>query len=81
LTRTLPEISRKISSKSAITRDPGIHSGSPVFTGTRVPVNILFDYLADGQSIDDFVQHYPSVSRDRAVAALEEVKKLFEVNA
>lgn len=81
MTRKLPKIRRKTSNKRAITRDPDIHGGSPVFTGTRIAVKILFDYLEDGQSIDDFVQHYPSVSRDRAVAALEEVQELFEVSA
>jgi uncharacterized protein (DUF433 family) len=64
--------------KRAITRDPDIHSGAPVFAGTRVAVKILFEYLDDGQTIDDFVRHYPSVSREQAVAALEE---LLEVGA
>ena len=62
-----------------ITHDPETHSGAPVFTGTRIPVKVLFDYLADGQSIDAFVQHYPSVSREQAVAALEEAEQLLEV--
>ncbi len=50
-----------------------------MFTGTRIPVKVLFDYLADGQSVDAFVQHYPSVTRAQAVAALEEVEQLLEV--
>jgi uncharacterized protein (DUF433 family) len=62
-----------------ITRDPETHSGMPVFTGTRIPVKVLFDYLADGQSVDAFVRHYPSVSRAQAVAALEEAEELLEV--
>jgi uncharacterized protein (DUF433 family) len=65
--------------KQPITRDPETHSGAPVFTGTRIPVKVLFDYLADGQSVDAFVQHYPSVTRAQAVAALEEVEQLLEV--
>ena len=65
--------------KAPITRDPETHSGAPVFTGTRIPVKVLFDYLADGQSVDAFVQHYPSVTRAQAVAALEEVEQLLEV--
>jgi uncharacterized protein (DUF433 family) len=65
--------------KQPITRDPETHSGAPVFTGTRIPVKVLFDYLADGQSVDAFVQHYPSVSREQAIAALEEVVQLVEV--
>jgi uncharacterized protein (DUF433 family) len=65
----------------AITRDPEIHSGAPVFSGTRIAIKILFDYLEDGQTVGDFVSHYPSVSRDQAVAALEEVEELLEVTA
>ena len=64
-----------------ITRDPEIHSGAPVFTGTRIAVRVLFDYLADGQSVDACVKHYPSVSRAQAVAALEEVEQLLGVTA
>ena len=45
--------------KPPITRDPETHSGAPVFTGTRIPVKVLFDYLADGQSVDAFVKHLP----------------------
>lgn len=67
--------------KPPITRDPETHSGAPVFTGTRIAVKILFDYLADGQSVDAFVEHYPSVSRAQAIAALEEVEHLLEVTA
>jgi uncharacterized protein (DUF433 family) len=63
-----------------ITHDPEAHSGAPGFTGTRIPVKVLLDYLADGQSIDAFVQHYPSVSRAQAVAALEEAEQLLEVS-
>lgn len=65
--------------RPAITRDPEIHSGAPVFTGTRIAVKVLFDYLEDGQSVDEFVKHYPSVSRKQAIAALEEVENLLEV--
>jgi uncharacterized protein (DUF433 family) len=67
--------------KRAITRDPETHSGAPVFTGTRIAVKVLFDYLEDGQSVDDFVKHYPSVSRGQAVAALDEVEELLEATA
>lgn len=67
--------------KRAITRDPETHSGAPVFTGTRIAVRVLFDYLEDGQSVDDFVKHYPSVSRVQAMAALDEVEKLLEATA
>ncbi len=65
----------------AITRDPEIHSGATVFTGTRIAVKVLFDYLEDGQTVDDFVSHYRSISREHAIAALEEVEELLEVTA
>jgi uncharacterized protein (DUF433 family) len=52
-------------------RDPDILSGTPVFVGTRVPVRILFEYLAAGDSLDQFLDAFPSVRREQAVAALE----------
>jgi uncharacterized protein (DUF433 family) len=64
-----------------ITRDPNVHSGAPVFTGTRIAVKILFDYLAEGQRLDDFVKQYPSVSREQAVAAIQEVEGFLEATA
>ena len=64
-----------------ITRDPEIHSGAPVFTRTRIAVKVLFDYLEDGQTVDDFVSHYPSISREQAIAALEEVEEMLGVSA
>ncbi len=64
-----------------ITRDPNVHSGAPVFAGTRIAVKILFDYLAEGQRLDDFVKQYPSVSREQAVAAIEEVEGFLEATA
>ena len=70
-----------ITIKHPITRDPRVHSGAPVFTGTRIAVKILFDYLAEGQRVDDFVHEYPSVSREQAIAAIEEVEGLLEVTA
>ena len=65
----------------ATTRDPEIHSGAPVFTRTRIAVKVLFDYLEDGQTVDDFVSHYPSVSREQVIAALEEVEEMLRVTA
>ena len=47
-----------------------------MFAGTRVSVSVLLDYLEDGQTVDDFLSHYPSVPRSVAIAALEEVKGL-----
>ena len=51
--------------------DPEIFGGTPVFVGTRVPFRNLIDYLEGGYSIDEFLDSFPSVSRDQAVAALE----------
>ena len=58
--------------KPLITVDPEIHSGTPVFTGTRVPVRTLFDHLEAGDSLQVFLDDFPSVSRELAVAVLEE---------
>jgi len=52
-------------------RDPDILGGTPVFVGTRVPVKNLFDYLEAGDSLDDFLTSFPSVTREQAVAALK----------
>jgi uncharacterized protein (DUF433 family) len=54
---------------------PRDHDGGPVFVGTRVPVYNLFDYLEAGDSLDEFLEQFPSVSRDQAVAALEFAKE------
>lgn len=60
-----------------INRDPDIMSGTPVFMGTRVPVQVLFDWLEDGEySLDDFLENFPSVTREQAVAVLEVYKEL-----
>jgi uncharacterized protein (DUF433 family) len=61
--------------------DPDILGGTPVFTGTRVPVQSLLDYLEAGDSLDEFLDHFPSVSRDQAVAALELAKSLLVAHA
>jgi uncharacterized protein (DUF433 family) len=54
-----------------IHRDPHILSGTAVFVGTRVPVRIMFDYLEGGDSLEVFLDEFPSVRREKAVAALE----------
>jgi uncharacterized protein (DUF433 family) len=51
--------------------DPAVLGGTPVFVGTRVPIQSLFDYLEGGESLDEFLRQFPSVRRDQAVAALE----------
>ena len=51
--------------------DPEILSGTPVFLGTRVPVQSLFDYLEGGETLDEFLEQFPSVSKKQALAALD----------
>lgn len=51
--------------------DPQVMSGTPVFVGTRVPAQSLFDYLEGGESLDEFLHQFPSVRREQAIAALE----------
>jgi uncharacterized protein (DUF433 family) len=63
--------------KSAvIIRDPEILGGTPVFRGTRVPFQALLDYLEGGQTLDEFLEDFPSVTREAAVHALEHAKSL-----
>ena len=57
-----------------ITTSPKRLSGTPVFAGTRVPVQTLVDYLEAGDSLDDFLKDFPSVSREHAIAVLELAK-------
>ncbi len=59
-----------------ITRDRDILGGTPVFTGTRVPVDTLLEYLAAGQSLNDFLDDFPTVNRAHALAVLDELKRL-----
>lgn len=54
--------------------DPEILGGTPCFAGTRVPVKTLFDLLEKGRSLDHFLEHFPTVERDQAIAALELAK-------
>lgn len=61
--------------------DPEILGGTPVFVGTRVPMKILLDYLEAGDSLDEFLDHFPSVGRDQAIAALELAKEMLTAYA
>jgi len=61
-------------SQPIITRSPEILGGTPVFAGTRVPVQTLLDYLAHGESIDEFLEGFPTVKRQQVIAFLEEAK-------
>ena len=60
---------------SVISRDRDVMGGTPVFAGTRVPVQTLIDYLEAGESIDDFLDGFPSVSREQVISFLEEAKE------
>ena len=59
-----------------IIKDPDILGGTPVFRGTRVPIQALFDDLEGGETLEEFLQGFPTVSREAAIAALEEAKHL-----
>ena len=61
-------------------RDPEILGGTPVFVGTRVPVKSLYDHLEAGDSLDEFLDSFPSVSRQQAVAALELAREMTEAH-
>lgn len=62
--------------QSVVVSDPEILGGTPCFRGTRVPVDSLIDYLEAGDSLDEFLDNFPSVSREAAIAALQEAKTL-----
>lgn len=66
----------QVTPSSVVHIDPQIMHGTPVFRGTRVPVQALFDYIEAGDPIDRFLDHFPTVSREQAVAALEEAAGL-----
>lgn len=60
--------------QNVIIKDQNILGGEPVFRGTRVPFKVLTDYLEGGESLDQFLEQYPSVSRELAIAAIEEAR-------
>ena len=60
----------------AITRDPEVMHGAPMFRGTRVPVQTLFEYIENGDSLDEFLEGFPTISRQLAIQVLEEGKEL-----
>jgi uncharacterized protein (DUF433 family) len=61
--------------------DPDVLGGTPVFVGTRVPVRTLLDYLETGDSLNEFLDHFPSVSRKQAIAVLELAKEMLTAYA
>jgi uncharacterized protein (DUF433 family) len=58
-----------------ISRSPNILSGTPVFAGTRVPVQTIIDYLAGGHSLDEFLDDFPTVQREQALELLQQIKE------
>ena len=65
----------------AISRNPGILGGTPVFSGTRVPIRILIEHLEAGDCLDDFLDSYPTVSRDQAIEVLKTAKMALTGNS
>lgn len=62
-----------------VTTDPEILGGTTVFTGTRVPVGVLFENLADGLSLEEILESYPTLNREQAVEALQQAERLLEL--
>jgi uncharacterized protein (DUF433 family) len=60
--------------RSVVSTNPDIMGGAAVFDGTRVPIQTLLDYLEAGETIDDFLEGFPTVTRDQVVAFLEQAK-------
>jgi uncharacterized protein (DUF433 family) len=60
--------------QNSVVKDPDILGGEPVFRGTRVPFKILIEYLEGGDTLDQFLEQYPSVSRELAIDAIEEAR-------
>jgi uncharacterized protein (DUF433 family) len=61
-------------SEAVVTRSPDVMGGTPVFSGTRVPVQTLLDYLEGGETIDEFLAGFPTVRREQVIAFLEQAK-------
>ena len=67
--------------KPVVHSDPEIMSGTPVFVGKRVPVQTLLEYLEAGQPLSEFLEDFPTVSKEQAVAALEQAKQALLASA
>jgi len=63
-----------------IVRNPEIMSGTPCFRGTRVPFQTLLDYIEGGETLDEFLEQFPTVTREMAIAALESAKNMLLAN-
>jgi uncharacterized protein (DUF433 family) len=66
---------------SVISRDPEVLSGAPVFTGTRVPIQALFDYVEAGHALAEFLDDFPTVTQEQAIAVLKHAKEAVLANA
>ena len=64
----------------AISRNPDVLGGAPVFSGTRAPIQILMEYLEAGDRLDDFLNSYPTVTRDQAIEVLKTAKMALTVD-
>lgn len=62
-----------------VSSNPEILGGTPVFVGTRVPVAVLFENLADGLTLDEILDAYPTLTREKALAALQQAESLMEI--
>jgi len=69
------------SQQTVVHSNPEILGGTPVFVGTRVPVQNLIDYLEAGDNLEDFLKSFPSVTREQAIAALELAREALEARA
>jgi uncharacterized protein (DUF433 family) len=67
--------------RDVIVKNPNILGGTPVFRGTRVPLQALFDSLEGGETLEHFLEGYPSVTREMAIAALEEAQQLLSAKS
>ncbi|MBI3538161.1 MAG: DUF433 domain-containing protein [Chloroflexi bacterium] len=72
---------KNLSARLPITIDHNIMSGAPVFRGTRVPVQTLFDYTADGYALEEFLDNFPSVKREDAILVLESAGEYLSAGA
>ena len=70
-----------VNQTSVVHSGPEILGGTPVFVGTRVPLKSLYDYLEAGDSLDEFLESFPSVTREQAIAALELARSMTEAHA
>jgi uncharacterized protein (DUF433 family) len=67
--------------KAVVHSDPEILGGTPVFVGTRVPFQTLLDYLEGGETLDEFLENFPTLTREQAIAALEQAKEALLAHA